>query len=250
MTSKIKFGLLGLALCLTSFSAHAETALNDSQRQEVEKLVRETLMKNPEIIMQAIEVLRERQAKAEEESRMKSIISLKDKLENTPFSPVAGNPKGDVTIVEFFDYNCTYCKRSLPMVMELLKADPNIRYVFKEFPILAETSQIAARAALAAQVQGKYFDFHRMMMEAGGGITEDKIYKVAEKVGINVAKLKEDMKDPRIDEELKANYALTRELDISGTPAFIVGEEMIPGMPSPGSLEEAINKVRKSQKKS
>jgi protein-disulfide isomerase len=161
-----------------------------------------------------------------------------------PQSPIAGNPKGDVTLVEFFDYRCPYCKQVEPALEKLIGDDRQLRFVFKEFPVLGPDSEVAARVALAAKKQGKYDAFHRAMMTTPGRIDEATIYKVAGSVGLDVDKVKQDMRSPEIDKELKANLDLGKALDLDGTPSFIVGDTIIPGAISAGDLKQLIADAR------
>lgn len=240
----MRFIIALLSFCILSFSIHAEETLNDTQQDEVRKLVRDTLLKNPEIIMEAMQVL---QAKQQEQQAQMQKIALEDirknKLESA-ITPSGGNPKGDVTLVEFFDYQCGYCKRAFPGVMEVINSDKNIRYIFKEFAILGPESEIAARAALAAQKQGKYMDFHTAMMKVNGRLSEDKILKTAESVGLEIKKLQDDMKSNEVTEEIVSTREIAQRLNITGTPGFIIGDEIIAGAVPPETLKEVIKQQR------
>ncbi|MFB3135004.1 MAG: thioredoxin domain-containing protein, partial [Rhodospirillales bacterium] len=147
-------------------AAAAEESFTPEKARAIEKIVREYILKNPEIIIEAARILRAREETAALDQTRRTILARRDDLFNDPASPVGGNPKGDVTLVEFFDYQCPYCKRVLPSIQALLAEDRNLRFVFKEFPILGKASVFAARAALAAQRQGKYLEFHMAVMPA------------------------------------------------------------------------------------
>lgn len=225
--------------------AQEEQPLSPKQVEAVKKLVREQIMANPDIIRDAIEALREKQRlEAEEEARRALVDRSKDIFED-PESPVLGNTQGDVTLVEFFDYRCTYCKSISNVVFDAAKADGKVRLVFKELPILGPESVVAARAALAARKQGKYEDFHRAMMKLRGVVNEESILKTAQSVGLNLDTLKKDMAAPAVEEQLKRNMELARALDISGTPAFIVGDRIIPGVVDADTLKKLIEQSRK-----
>src|SRR5262249_9457414 len=174
----------------------------------------------------------------------REISRRQDELVRDPASPVAGNPQGDVTIVEFFDYRCPYCKQVEPHLEALLKEDPKLRIVYKEFPVLGPESLYAARMALAAQKQGKYTAFHDAMMAAKGQITQETILTVARSAGVDVARAKTDMAAPDIQEIIKRNYALADALDIQGTPAFIVGDTLVPGATDLDNLRRLIAEAR------
>ena len=228
-------GMLGAVLAVFVLGASpataAEDALSPGQKRAVEEVVREYLRRNPEILLEAIGAMRAKRD-AEQQSKVRNnLVSLRGELENDPTSPVGGNPQGDVTIVEFFDYQCPYCKRVLPTVQTLLKTDGNIRYVFKEFPILGPQSVVAARAALAAWKldRDRYVPFHIALLQTRGRLSEQKILGVAAEIGLDVERLRAAMADPAIDKILARNAKLARALDINGTPAFVIGETVVPG---------------------
>jgi protein-disulfide isomerase len=160
---------------------------------------------------------------------------------------VIGNPNGDVTVVEFFDYRCPYCKSVAAAFVDLYEKDGKVRLVLKEFPILGPESEFAAKAALAAQKQGKYREFHLAMMSFKGKMTNDDVRQLAAKVGLDVAKLEQDMQDPAITETINRNYALAEALGIKGTPAFIIGNELVPGAITADEMQKRIAAVRDSQ---
>ena len=238
-TVRILVALLALTIAAP---VTAGDSLTPEQKSEVEKTVREYLLNNPGVVLEAIDAFRAKQ-EAKDKDRSKAIIAAhRGKLENDPNSPVGGNPKGDVTMVEFFDYRCGYCKRVFPAVVELLNTDGNIRYVFKEFPILGDASVFAARAALAAWKldKDKYFAFHTALMGAKGSLSEDNVMKIASDNGLPVADLRKAMEDPEIDEDLKKNSGLAQALGITGTPAFIIGDDLIPGAVSLETLKKLV----------
>jgi protein-disulfide isomerase len=216
-----------------------------AQREAIEGIIHDYLMKNPDVL---IEALRNAEDTLNHEADAKATKVLRDRASdifNDPATPVGGNPKGDVTIVEFFDYRCPYCKQVLPALQALLKEDHQLRFVYKEFPVLGPASVVAAHAALAAQRQGKYEAFHTAMMAAKGQITEDTVYKVAGSVGLDVNRLKQDMAAPEVEQELKTNLALAEELNIRGTPGFIIGNKIVPGALDLDALKNMIAEARK-----
>ena len=176
--------------------------------------------------------------------RNPDIVARRDELLNDPASPVGGNPDGDVTLVEFFDYQCPYCKTIFPSIQALLAEDRNLRYVFKEFPILGRASVFAARAALAARRQGKYLEFHTALMPARGKLTETRVMRLAEKVGLDVDRLRRDMADGTIDDSIRRNRELARALDVNGTPAFVIGDTVVPGAVDIDTLRSLIARER------
>ena len=168
-------------------------------------------------------------------------------LFDDPDTPVGGNPEGNVSLVEFFDYRCPYCKQVEPALELLLRQDPQLRLVYKEFPVLGPASVTAAHAALAARKQNKYAAFHRAMMALKGQIDEEAVFAVANSVGLDVERLKHDMEAPDIDRILKANFSLADALDITGTPGFVIGDQIVPGAVGLDDLKQMIDAARKKQ---
>jgi len=215
------------------------------QRQAIDAIIHDYLMQHPDVLIAA---LRAAENKLNHESDAKATQAVaQNRLEifDDPATPVGGNPQGNAAIVEFFDYRCPYCKQVQPSLESLLKQDPKLRVVYKEFPILGPVSVTAARAALAAQRQGKYDAFHAAMMAARGETTDDTVYQVAGSVGLDVDRLKHDMAAPEIAQQLKANLALAEVLDIHGTPAFIVGDRVVPGAVDLDALKTMVADARK-----
>ena len=219
--------------------------ITPEQRKAIEEIIHDYLMQNPDVL---IDALREAETKANSEADVKAAQVLRDRRHEVfddPATPVGGNPKGDVTIVEFFDYRCPYCKQVHPAIQKLLDQDPKLRFVYKEFPVLGEQSDIAAHAALAARLQGKYEPLHNAMMAAKGQITEDVVYRLAGSVGLDVDRLKRDMADPEIDRALNANRALAKALELRGTPGFVIGDHLIPGAIDFDALKTMVADARK-----
>jgi protein-disulfide isomerase len=239
----LSVSIVALLLGLLPASARADNFTPD-QRREIEGIVRDYLVHHPEALIDAIQAAEE---KLKSDAKDKAANALKERRREVfddPQSPIAGNPKGDATLVEFFDYRCPYCKQVQPSLEKLLGDDRQLRLVYKEFPVLGPASELAAHAALAARKQGKYDAFHRAMMAAKGTIDDMAIYAVAGSVGLDVERLKQDMKSPDIDKQLKANFALADALEINGTPAFVVGDEIVPGAVSLDALKQLIATAR------
>ncbi len=241
------FAIAAGLLAATSVSAGslAETSAAASpDRDAVRKIVREYLLEHPEVIEEDIRILQARR-EAEQQNRTRAAIAAHDKaLLAHPMSPVSGNPKGDVTLVEFFDYQCGYCKRSLKPVMDLLKSDGQLRIVWKEFPILGPVSRFAARAGMASEKQGRYLEFHEAVMGSRGKLTEDRVMAMAADAGLDVRRLRRDMRDPAIDDYLDETIRLARILGINGTPAFVIGDTLVPGAVGGDRLKELIARAR------
>lgn len=216
-----------IALGVTS-QAQAQ-ALTPDQADAVRKVVREYLMEHPEVIVDAMEALREKMNAQAETDAKKAVIAHKETLYNGKDDPVSGNPKGDVTVVEFFDYNCGYCKLVTEPMTEAVKTDGKVKVVYKEFPILGEDSMTAARVALAAKKQGKYDEVHRAFMKFRGKLDEKAIFRLAGEAGANVDQLKKEMMAPEIDVQIKKNIELAHALNIGSTPTFVVGDRILPG---------------------
>ncbi len=225
-------------------AAAAEEPFTPEKTSAIEKIVREYILKNPEIIIEAARILRMRKETAARNQTRRTVLARRDELFNDPASPVGGNPQGDVTVVEFFDYQCPYCKRVLPSIQALLAEDGNLRYVFKEFPILGKASVFAARAALAAQRQGKYLEFHMAVMPAKGKLTEAKVMRLAKTAGLDVDRLRRDMADGTIDDSIRRNLELASALNVNGTPAFVIGDTVVPGAVDIDTLRSLIARER------
>lgn len=213
--------------------------------QENPEFIRDYLLKNPEILLEVSNLLRARQAEQERVARAEALSAHRDRIERHPMTPVSGNPDGDVTVVEFFDYNCPWCKKSLSELVELEKEDPNLRFVWKEFPVLSALSVYAARAAMAADRQGKYMEFHLAVMSGGRIASEEQVLKIAEKVGLDMDRLAADMKDPAITEYLQETMQLAETLGISGTPSFVIGDHIAGGYISKEEMRKLIDQARR-----
>ena len=234
------------AFALVAPPAGAADALTPAQKEAVERVVHDYILAHPEVMVEAIRSAQAKAKEKKEESAKQAITERRGELLSDATAPVAGNPHGDVTIVEFFDYRCPYCKQVEPHLEALLKEDPKLRIVYKEFPVLGPESLFASRMALAARKQEKYAPFHDAMMAAKGKITEETILDVARSVGIDVARAKTDMAGAEIQEIIKRNYALADALDIQGTPAFIVGDTLVPGAIDLDNLRHLIAEARKT----
>ena len=195
----------------------------------IRQIIREYLIEHPEVLIEAQQALQAKRAAQEAEQAQQAIQLYRDELLFDPEAPVAGNPDGAVTLVEFFDYRCGYCRRVKPTVETLLAENDDLRLVFKEFPILGPESTEAARAALAARNQGSYEAFHWALMETDGSFDRDHILSVARSVGLDDQRLARDMEDPALDSLLERNAALANALGIGGTPAFVIGDRLIGG---------------------
>ena len=208
--------------------------------EQVKQLALEAILENPQIIMQAVAILEQR----ERERAASGANTVRLQLEQDPNSPNLGNPDGDVTVIEFFDYNCPYCRKAGQTVQELLASDANVRVIYREWPILGEDSVFASRAALAARAQGKYEEFHWALMNGEGRASEASILKLARHLGLDVEKLQADMTSPAVEAHIAQSNALARTLGFTGTPAFIVGDRTAPGMLSTDEITAMVAEAR------
>lgn len=241
LTRMIRPALIGAAMMLAA--PHASAA--EMNRAEVEKIVRSYLLENPEILNEMLTVLKAREEAGATEKAKAAIAKNRDALLNDGYSYVGGNPNGDVTVIEFFDYRCGYCRKVRDDIVTLIQGDSNVRVVFKEFPILGATSREAARAAVAAKKQGddKYWAFHQAMLGVEG-LDRDAIYDIAAGQGLDVAKLKADMQSPDVEDVLAKNHALGEAIGVDGTPAFIIGDALYPGALSASELKALVDEQR------
>jgi len=224
-------------------------ALDEAQKKEFGAFIREYLLANPEIVeemSQALEIKKEAESRVLAET---AITQNKDAIFNAPEDIVLGNPDGDVTVVEFYDYNCGFCKRAMTDMVELLDKDPNVRFVLKEFPILGPDSMAAHRVAMSfrALAPEKYGEFHIKLLSGDVRATEDYTIDVAKGFGVDEAALRAGMKDPAIDQSIRQTYELANALGISGTPSFVVGNEAVFGAVGAEALLAKIANVRECE---
>lgn len=244
--SIIAGGLLAVTPCAADTGPAA--GLSAGQKQEIEKLIQQYILDHPEVLLESVQRHQTEREQAKKAHAKATLSSLRKELENDPSSPVGGNANGDVTIVEFFDYRCGYCKRVHATLQNVMKEDKGIRFVFKEFPILGPDSMIAARAALAVwrTQPEKYAAFHDALMGGRSTVTGAVVTATAGKLGIDADALKKAMADPDIEAALTRNFQLAEALNINGTPAFVVGNELVPGAVDLETLKKLIAEARGS----
>jgi len=243
------FALFGTVFAGIGFADRAAAqalGFDDAERSEIESIVRNYILENPEIIMEAISVLRVREEEATAERQQSQLSERRDEIFNSPTSPSIGAPESEIVLVEFFDYNCGYCKRVVGHVFALAEDNPDLRIVFKEFPILAQSSELAARAALAAANQGLYAEMHNALMIHRGSYDEATIFDLAEEIGADLARLREDMNSEAVDAEIAATADLAISLGIRGTPAFVIGDMVIPGAVDLETLQDLVDREREA----
>ena len=252
MNRFIPRALLGVAAgVLIAAAPVSAQSLSDKQKDEVRTLIREYMLANPEIIQEAMTELERKQGEAEKVARTKALEQLAGALADSPRAIVVGNPKGDVTLVEFFDYNCSYCKKAMGDVKTLVQNDPKLRVVLRDFPVLGPDSVEASLAAVAAKNQftgEKYWDFHQKVLESRGRIGKDRVFAVAKEMGADMARLQKDLESPETRAAVEETMRFADALRLQGTPAFVVGKEVIFGAVGLEPLKTAVASTRKCGK--
>jgi protein-disulfide isomerase len=240
---------LALAVATAAIPASAQS-VSPSQRQEIEKIIREYLLAHPEVLQEAVQELEKRQAAAEADRSKVALSQHRDKVFNSPHQVVAGNPNGDVTLVEFFDYNCGYCKRALSDKLELLKSDPKLRLVLKEFPVLGPGSIEAAQVAVAVRMQSqqKYMDFHQRLLSGRGQADKGRALAAARDAGLDMARIEKDLQSPEVKASLEEVMQMAEALGINGTPTYVIGEAVVPGAVGLTTLRQQIASARKAMR--
>jgi protein-disulfide isomerase len=227
-------------LALTAVFAQAENLTED----DVNQLVREYILQNPEIVMEAIGILQEREQAAQQATQNQLLASVGNQLVNSANDPIGGNPDGTITLVEFFDYNCGYCKRASDTVKALTEANPNLRVVYKEWPILSETSVTAARVSLAisALYPEQYQAFHNAILARPSSLRQDsEVWQVVGDLGLERAEIEAETQSGWVQQTLASNQQLAQQLNITGTPTFIVGTDILRGAYPQADIQAAID---------
>jgi protein-disulfide isomerase len=214
---------------------------------KLQATVHEYLTKNPEILVEMTTELDKRQAQDQDAKQAKAIGDNAEAIFRSKVAHVAGNPNGDVSVVEFFDYNCGYCRRALPDVVKLVEGDGKVRLVLKELPIFGEESEDAAKLAIAADKQGKYFEMHQKLLSEPGKANKDKALKIAKEIGLDTDKLQKDAADPSVTQALAETKELAEKLSLQGTPLYLIGDRVLPGAPDDlyDQLKAKVSEVRK-----
>jgi len=212
-------------------AAKAADLFSPEQKKAIEAIIKDYLLANPEVFLEVQSALEARMEEIQAKRLQATISSQAEEIYRSPGAPIAGNPKGDVTIVEFFDYNCGYCKRAFVDIAKVVEKDPKVKLVLKELPILSKGSEEAARVSLAAKAQGKYWEVHRALLTLRGQANEQTALAAAEKTGVDMAKLKADMKSEAVTQEIGRVRDLAQAMGIQGTPHFLVADRAIAGAP-------------------
>jgi protein-disulfide isomerase len=237
--------LLALALCAAPASAQT---FSDGQRGEIETIVKNYLVSHPEVLEEAMAELNKRQAADEAAKHEASITENSQAIFNSPRNVTLGNKNGDVTFVEFFDYNCGYCKRAMTDMLDLMKADPKLKVVLKEFPVLSEGSVDAAKVAVAVRMQdpggAKYLDFHQKLLGGRGPADKARALAAAKEAGLDVARLEKDMASPEARATIEENFKLAESMGMNGTPSYVIGKQVVVGAIGLDGLKEKIGVAR------
>ena len=235
--------LASMMLALLTALPAAAAEFTPAQRADIVQILREALKQDPSILREAIEALQADEGRHQAEAVRAALAAARSQLLD-PADPVAGNPQGDVTIIEFFDTRCPYCQRLEPAMAELLRQDSGVRVVFKDLPILGPGSMLGAKTLLAAQSQGAYEKLREALMKPGPEPSREAILATARKLGLDPEKLARDMESPAVQARIAANLALARRLGIQGTPAMVIGETLIPGAVELAELRQAVAGAR------
>lgn len=243
LTMALGFGLL----TLSPAQAFDIGAMSDAERTAFRAEIRAFLLDNPEVLIEAFDILDQNQALATAQAEAEIITANADALFASPYDYIGGNPEGDVTLVEFLDYRCGYCKRAFPEIEAMLEADGNIRFVVKEFPILGDASLLASRYAIAAKIglgDEAYRALHDAMLQMRGEISEASLQATAEDLALDHAAIVAEINNPQIDATIATNYELARALNISGTPTFVLEGGLLRGALPRAQIEAAIAQER------
>ena len=223
-------------------------SFNDQQKTELQSIIREYLVQHPEVLQEAMAELEKRQVAAEAEKTKAAVKNNAQTLFDSSRQVVVGNAQGDVTLVEFFDYNCGYCKRALTDLTDLMKDDSKLRVVLKEFPVLGPGSQEAAQVAIAARMQDKsgkkYFDFHQRLLSGRGQADRARALAAAKEAGFDMAKLERDMASPEVKATIEENMKLAEQLGLNGTPSYVVGSDVVVGAVELEALKGKVKAAR------
>ena len=235
-----------LAIAIPQISQADE--LTAGQKSEVERILRDYLIAHPEVIQDAMAELDKRQSAADAEKHKETIKKNAQTIFSSPRQVVLGNPDGNVTFVEFFDYNCGYCKRAMDDMLTLLKDDPKLKIVLKEFPVLGPGSVEAAQVAVAVRMQDKtgkkYLEFHQKLLTGRGQVDKAKAIAAAKEVGLDVARIEKDIKSDEVSKTLEESMKLAEALGLNGTPSYVIGNDVVIGAVGLATLSQKIQAAR------
>src|SRR5688500_15665669 len=240
---------LAAALALSAAMPAAAQDFSAGQRSEIEKIIRDYLIKHPEVLQEAMAELEKKQQLADSEKARSAIKTHSDAIFNSPRQVTIGNPQGDVTFVEFFDYNCGYCKRALIDMVELMAKDPKLKVVLKEFPVLGPSSVEAAQVGIAVRMQDKTgkkdLEFHQKLLTGRGQVDKAKALAAAKEIGLDMARIEKDLKSDEIGKTLEESMKLAEALGLTGTPSYVIGNDVVIGAVGQAALSQKIQAARK-----
>ncbi len=244
-------GLLTAGLAATVAPGARAQSFTPAQRGEIEAILKDYLLKNPEVLQEVMGELEKRQAMAEAEKHRAGVKEHAEIIFSSPRQVTLGNAQGDVTVVEFFDYNCGYCKRAMGDMLDLMKGDGKLKFVLKEFPVLGEGSTQAAQVAVAVRMQDKtgkkYLEFHQKLLSNRGAVDKARAVAAAKEVGLDMARLEKDMASDEVKETLAESFKIAEALGLNGTPSYVVGSDVVVGAVGLKTLKEKINTARCGQ---
>jgi len=248
MTFRTRFLVSACAAVIALALPQLGRADDMPQREAIEKIVHDYLMAHPEVIQEAVTELEKRQAAADAQKHKTAVKENANALFSSADQVTLGNPNGNVTFVEFFDYNCGYCKQAMSDMLTLLKDDPNLKVVLKEFPVLGEGSKEAARVAVAVRMQDKtskkYLEFHQKLLGGRNHADGARALAVAKDIGLDMDRLQKDMKSPEVEKTIEQDYKLAEALGLNGTPSYVIGDNVIVGAVGLKGLKENVNTAR------
>jgi protein-disulfide isomerase len=241
--------LLAVMLTLPATAPARAQGFTGEQRSEIERIIKDYLLSHPELLQDVMSELEKRQAAAEAEKHRTTVKENSDVIFSSPRQVTLGNPQGDVTVVEFFDYNCGYCKRAMSDMLELMKGDAKLKFVLKEFPVLGEGSVQAAQVAAAVRMQDKtggkkYLEFHQKLLAGRGPADKARALAVAKEIGLDVARIEKDMASDEVKATLEESFKLAEALGLNGTPSYVVGGDVVVGAVGLNTLKEKVNAAR------
>jgi protein-disulfide isomerase len=241
--------LFAVVLALPAAAPAQAQSFTGEQRGEIERIVKEYLLSNPELLQDVMNELDKRQAMAEAEKHRAAVKEHSAAIFASPRQVTLGNAQGDVTVVEFFDYNCSYCKRAMSDMLDLLKNDGKLKFVLKEFPVLGEGSMQAAQVAAAVRMQDKtggkkYLEFHQKLLGGRGQADKARALAAAKEVGLDVARIEKDMASEEVKATIEENFKLAEALGLNGTPSYVVGTDVVVGAVGLPTLKEKVNSAR------
>jgi protein-disulfide isomerase len=241
--------LLAIAIALPAAAPAGAQSFSPDQRGEIERIIKDYLLKHPELLQEVMTELEKRQTAADAEKHRAGVKEHATTIFNSPRQVTLGNLQGDVTVVEFFDYNCGYCKRAMTDMLDLLKSDGKVKFVLKEFPVLGEGSMQAAQVAVAVRMQDKtggkkYLEFHQKLLGSRGSIDKARAMAAAKEAGLDVARIEKDLASDEVKATLEESYKIAEALGLNGTPSYVVGSDVVVGAVGLKVLKEKVNTAR------